>query len=78
VGCAGGARSRTGCAIVTAQDGAPPARTPARAGTPAAAIFGMATKTNRPSEAWTVPLHVVVWTAMIVGFIMVWVVVLMH
>jgi len=38
----------------------------------------MATKTNRPSEAWTVPLHVVMWTTLTVGFIMVFVVLLMH
>jgi hypothetical protein len=39
---------------------------------------GMATKTNPPSEAWTVPLHVAMWTAMTVAFIMVVVVVMMH
>lgn len=38
----------------------------------------MATKSDRPSEAWTVPLHVVMWTTMMVGFIMVFVVFLMH
>jgi hypothetical protein len=38
----------------------------------------MTTKTNRPSEAWTIPLHVVMWTAMMVGFIMVFVVLLLH
>jgi len=41
-------------------------------------IRGMATRTQRPSEAWTVPLHVVVWTAITVGFIMAAVVLLMH
>jgi hypothetical protein len=38
----------------------------------------MATKTNHPSEAWTIPLHVVMWTVMMVGFIMVFVVLLLH
>jgi hypothetical protein len=38
----------------------------------------MPTKTNHPSEAWTVPLHVVMWTTMTVGVIMVFVVLLMH
>jgi hypothetical protein len=38
----------------------------------------MPTKTNRPSEAWTVPLHVIVWTTMTVGFIMTLVVLLMR
>jgi hypothetical protein len=38
----------------------------------------MVTKTNRPSEAWTIPLHVVMWTTMTVGFIMVLVVLLLH
>lgn len=33
---------------------------------------------KRQSEAWTVPLHVVVWTAITVGFIMTLVVLLMH
>jgi len=35
-------------------------------------------KAKPPSEAWTVPLHVVVWTAMTVGFIMVLVVLMLH
>jgi hypothetical protein len=48
------------------------------AGTAAAAASAVVTKTKQYSEAWTVPLHVVVWTAMMVGFIMVFVVVLMH
>jgi hypothetical protein len=34
--------------------------------------------TQQPSEAWTIPLHVVMWTVLTVGFIMVWVVLLMH
>jgi|GEM_PF-5916479 len=38
----------------------------------------MAAKTNQYSEAWTVPLHIVMWTTFTVGFIMVFVVVLMH
>ncbi len=33
---------------------------------------------TRPSEAWTVPLHVIMWTTILVGFIMVWVVFLMR
>jgi hypothetical protein len=35
-------------------------------------------KTQQPSETWTIPLHVVMWTVLTVGFIMVWVVFLMH
>jgi hypothetical protein len=38
----------------------------------------MVTKMKQPSEAWTIPLHVVMWTAMTVGFIMVLVVLLLH
>ncbi|HMG57545.1 MAG TPA: hypothetical protein VK601_28790, partial [Kofleriaceae bacterium] len=52
-----------------------------RAGTSAAGPPGMATHANRikqPSEAWTVPLHVVVWTAITVGFIMALVVLMMR
>jgi hypothetical protein len=30
----------------------------------------MATHIKRPSEAWTIPLHVVVWTAITIGFLM--------
>jgi uncharacterized integral membrane protein len=44
----------------------------------AAAANAMASKSNVPSEAWTIPLHVVVWTAMTVGLIMVFVVLLLH
>lgn len=33
---------------------------------------------KRPSEAWTVPLHVVMWSAITVGFIMAVVVVMLH
>jgi hypothetical protein len=38
----------------------------------------MATHTKHPSEAWTVPLHVIVWTAITVGFIMAIVVLMLH
>ena len=38
----------------------------------------MSTKIKRPSETWTVPLHVIVWTAMTVGLIMVFVVLMLH
>jgi hypothetical protein len=38
----------------------------------------MATRTKPPSEAWTVPLHIVVWTAITCGFIMALVVLMMH
>jgi len=38
----------------------------------------MAIHIKRPSEAWTVPLHVVVWIAITVGFIMAAVVMMMH
>lgn len=38
----------------------------------------MATHTNHPSEAWTVPLHIVMWTTITVGFIMVLVVFMLH
>jgi hypothetical protein len=38
----------------------------------------MTTKTKHPSEAWTVPLHVLMWTVMTVGLIMIFVVLLMH
>lgn len=58
---------RTACANAAASRGTPPA-----------APSGMATKTKPHSEAWTVPLHIVVWTTMIVGLIMVFVVLLMH
>jgi hypothetical protein len=48
------------------------------AGTPGAEPPVMTTRTQRPSEAWTVPLHVTVWTAITVGFIMVLVVLMLH
>jgi hypothetical protein len=48
-----------------------------RDGTRSAVALDMA-KTSRPSEAWTVPLHVVMWTTMTVGFIMVLVVLMMR
>jgi hypothetical protein len=35
-------------------------------------------KIQRVSEAWTVPLHVVMWTTLTVGFIMVVVVLMLH
>jgi hypothetical protein len=38
----------------------------------------MATHVKRPSEGWTIPLHVIVWTAITVGFIMSLVVLMMH
>jgi hypothetical protein len=38
----------------------------------------MTTNTKRPSEAWTIPLHVVMWTTMMVGLIMVFVVLLLR
>jgi len=38
----------------------------------------MATHTKHPSEAWTVPLHIVMWTTLTVGFIMVLVVFMLH
>lgn len=43
-----------------------------------ALTLAMATRIKRPSEAWTVPLHIVVWTAISVGFIMMLVVFFMH
>jgi hypothetical protein len=39
---------------------------------------GMTTHTKRPSEAWTVPLHIVVWSAIAIGFIMMLVVFFLH
>lgn len=47
-------------------------------GTPAALHRDMATRTNRPSEAWTISLHVVMWATMTVAVIMVFVVVMLH
>jgi len=38
----------------------------------------MTTYTKRPSEAWTVPFHIVVWTTITVGFIMALVVLMLH
>lgn len=32
----------------------------------------------RTIEAWTIPFHVIMWTTLLVGLIMVFVVVLMH
>ena len=47
-------------------------------GTRGAEPAGMATKTKRPSEAWTIPLHVIMWTTITVGFIMTLVVLMLH
>jgi hypothetical protein len=49
-----------------------------RDGTPGAEAREMATRTKRPSEAWTIPLHVIMWTVMTVGFIMALVVLMMR
>lgn len=38
----------------------------------------MATHVKRPSEGWTVPLHVLMWTTITVGFIMSLVVLMMR
>ena len=38
----------------------------------------MTVNTKAPSEAWTVPLHVVMWTTLMVGFIMAIVVLMLH
>jgi hypothetical protein len=43
-----------------------------------AALAVMVANTKRPSEAWTVPFHVVIWTTITVGFIMTLVVVMLH
>jgi len=53
-------------------------RVPGRHGTVGALSDAMPTKTKRPSEAWTIPLHVIMWTTLTVGFIMTFVVLLMH
>lgn len=45
---------------------------------PDAEADGMSTRTKRPSEAWTIPLHVILWTAITVGFILTLVVLMMH
>ncbi len=36
------------------------------------------TERMKPHESWTIPLHVIQWTVMSVGFIMAMVVLLMH
>ena len=41
-------------------------------------LGAMPADTHSPSATWTVLLHVIMWTTMTVGFIMVWVVLLMH
>jgi len=33
---------------------------------------------TEPSETWTIPLHIIMWTTIIVGMIMAMVVVMMH
>jgi hypothetical protein len=38
----------------------------------------MTSQTNRPSEAWTIPLHVIMWTTITVGFVMALVVLMLH
>lgn len=43
-----------------------------------AALDVMVANAKRPSEAWTVPLHVLIWTTLIVGFIMTLVVFMLH
>ncbi|MEO8551966.1 MAG: hypothetical protein ABI678_18445 [Kofleriaceae bacterium] len=32
----------------------------------------------KPVEAWTIPLHIILWTTLLVGLIMVMAVILMH
>ena len=41
-------------------------------------LVAMPVDTHSSSTTWTVLLHVIMWTTMTVGFIMVWVVLLMH
>lgn len=38
----------------------------------------MAIHTKRPSEAWTIPLHIIEWTTIVIGFIMAIVVLMLH
>jgi hypothetical protein len=38
----------------------------------------MTSQTKRPNEAWTVPLHVIMWTTITVGFVMALVVLMLH
>jgi hypothetical protein len=38
----------------------------------------MSTKSKRSSEAWTIPLHVIMWATITVGFIMTLVVLMMR
>ena len=45
-------------------------------GTPDAAPHGMAKADT--DESWTIPLHVVMWTVILVGLVMAMAVVLMH
>ncbi|MEO7732383.1 MAG: hypothetical protein ABIY55_15540 [Kofleriaceae bacterium] len=41
-------------------------------------IAAMSAGTKQSSGTWNVSLHVIMWTTMTVGFIMIWVVLLMH
>jgi hypothetical protein len=38
----------------------------------------MSTKSKRASEAWTIPLHVIMWATITIGFIMTLVVLMMR
>jgi len=86
-----GANSRNACAAAErrwhrrkACANRPGGRPSTLAGTLAALAGAMTTKirppgtSNVPSEAWTVPLLVIVYTTMMVGFIMACVVLLMR
>lgn len=33
---------------------------------------------KKPVEAWTIPLHVILWTTLLVGLLMVMAVIMMH
>ena len=33
---------------------------------------------TKPGESWTIPLHVVMWAVIVVGFVMAMAVILMH
>ena len=46
---------------------------------PARQMLGVAAVASKqPIEPWTIPLHVIMWTTLLCGLIMVMVVVLMH
>ncbi|HEY0986830.1 MAG TPA: hypothetical protein VGD80_07255 [Kofleriaceae bacterium] len=49
-----------------------------RDGTPGAQPRGMSAKSKRSSEAWTIPLHVIMWATITIGFIMTLVVLMMR